>query len=307
MKQFLHCVKGFVDCNDCEPGCWANFEIPDNDDMIYLIEKLRVPATFIEALGDPDERPRFDHEGGWTMSILRVPRHGEAESFPYQTVPLGVLVTDNIVVTVCFFKVPIIKDFITYSQRRELTIEHPADFILHMLLSATYWFLTYLKEMSLNVTGAQHDLEHSVKNSDLISLMRLQQSLVFFNTSLRGNQVLLDRLHRVYGDNYDHDLSDDLEVEMKQADNTVNVYTEILEGTMDAYGSIISNNVNLVMKRMTCITIILMVPTLIASFYGMNVDGLSFADISGSFYIVILIALILTLATYLWLRHIKWF
>ena len=137
--------------------------------------------------------------------------------------------------------------------------------------------------------------------------MRLQQSLVFFNTSLRGNQVLLDRLHRVYGDNYDHDLSDDLEVEMKQADNTVNVYTEILEGTMDAYGSIISNNVNLVMKRMTCITIILMVPTLIASFYGMNVNGLSFADISGSFYIVILIALILTLATYLWLRHIKWF
>ena len=124
------------------------------------------------------------------------------------------------------------------------------------------------------MTGAERDLQQNVKNADLLKLMRLQQSLVFFNTSLRGNEVLIDRLHGVYADDFDHDLLDDLMVEMKQADNTVNVYTEILSGTMDAYGSIISNNVNQVMKRMTSITIILMVPTLVASFYGMNVGGL---------------------------------
>ena len=213
----------------------------------------------------------------------------------------------DVLVTVCYYKAPMVQDFIAYSRQRELTVTRPADFILRLIFSATYWFLAYLKKMSTAVTGAERDLQQNVKNADLLKLMRLQQSLVFFNTSLRGNEVLIDRLHGVYADDFDHDLLDDLMVEMKQADNTVNVYTEILSGTMDAYGSIISNNVNQVMKRMTSITIILMVPTLVASFYGMNVGGLAWADLSWSFYLVILIALMLTVGTYLWLRHIRWF
>lgn len=306
MKQFLHCHKGFVEATSHEAGGWINVECPQQSDMLYLIEELRVPASFLKALSDPDERPRFDQEGAWSLTVLRIPIPGENDSTPYQTVPLGVLTTDNIILTVCFFKAPLIQDFIIYSQERELTVENSADFILHMLFSATFWFLSYLKQMNKSVTGAEHDLERSVRNIDLLNLMHLQQSLVFFNTSLRGNQLLLERLQRVYGEGYDHDLYDDLEVEMKQADNTVSVYTDILEGTMNAYGSIISNNVNMVMKRMTAITIILMVPTLVASFYGMNVKGLAFAEMPASFFIVIVIALVLTVGTYLWLKRIKW-
>lgn len=306
MKRYLQCNKGYYPCEHHQPGGWIDIQSPSADDMLYLVEKLHVPASFLEALHDPDERPRFDQEGGWTMTILRTPTPGNDDTIPFQTIPLGILAGKDAMLTLCFFDSPLVEDFIKYSQRREIRVESVADFTLHMLLSTTYWFQIYLKEMTRAVTGAEHDLEHSIRNSDLHSLMRLQQSLVFFNTSLRGNQALLARLNRVYGDDFDHDLYDDLEVELKQADNTVSVYSDILEGTMDAYGSIISNNVNQVMKRMTAITIVLMVPTLVASFYGMNVKGLAFADMPGSFYIVIFIALVLTIATYVCMRRLKW-
>lgn len=309
MIQYLHCQKGFVESDHPTQGGWINIECPDTNDMLYLVEKLKVPASFLEALGDVDERPRYDTEAGWSLTVIRIPMPGAPDSPPYKTVPIGVLASPKVgaMVTVCFFKTLLIQDFIAYSQRRELTVSRSSDFVLHILFSATYWFLTYLRNMNRTVTGDERNLEHNVKNSDLLSLMRLQQSLVFFNTSLRGNQTLLERLHTVYGEDYDHDLHDDLETEMKQADNTVNVYTDILEGTMDTYGSIISNNVNLVMKRMTSITIVLMVPTLVASFYGMNVQGLPWAMLASSFWIVILIAFLLTIGTYIYLRRIKWF
>lgn len=307
MRQFFKNDKGFVDCGERKPGCWVNVEMPDREDMISLIEDFNIPASFLEALQDADERPRVDREKGWSLTVLRIPAPGQPDAAPFKTVPFGIISGDGIVLTVSFFESPLVKDFIAWSRKRELCITRPSDFILNILYCATSLFLTYLRQMERVVTGDEHDLERNVRNSDLLSLMRLQQSLVFFSTALKGNSALLERLHHVYGDDYDLDFYDDLEVEMKQADSTVAVYTEILESTMDAYGSIISNNVNLVMKRMTSITIILMVPTLVASFYGMNVKGLAFAEASASFYIVIVIALVLTVVTYLLLRHIKWF
>ena len=307
MKQFLCCDKGYNVVDVHHRSDWINIEQPDRDDMIYLVEKLKVPASFLEALSDPDERPRVDREAGWQLVVIRVPKPGVKDNAPYRTVPLGVLTSDDYTVTVCCFDVPELQDFIAYSQRRELDIKRQADFILHILFNATTWFLAYLKKMSRRVAVAEHELMDSVKNNDLLSLMRLQQSLVFFNTSLKGNQVLVERLQRIYGDDIDDDLCDDLEVEMKQADNTVSVYTEILESIMDACGSIISNNVNQVMKRMTGISIILMVPTLVASFYGMNVDGLLWANLPASFYIVIVIAAVLTVVSFFLLRKVKWF
>lgn len=307
MRQFLHCDKGYTDCTRWEDNCWVNMERPDHADLNFLVDELGVPTAFIDDLKDIDERPRVDQEGEWTLTILRIPMPEHDGNMPYTTVPLGVMTNSNAVVTLCFSETELIQDFIAYSRRKALTVTRMTDFILHILFSATYWYLTYLKRMNEDVTGAERALEKSIQNRDLLNLMRLQKSLVIFNTSLRGNQVLLERLYRVFGSDFDHDLYEDLEIEMKQADNTVTVYSDILEGTMDAYGSIISNNVNQIMKRMTSITIILMVPTLVASFYGMNVEGLAFADLPMSFYIVIFIAAVLTILTYLWLRHIRWF
>lgn len=167
------------------------------------------------------------------------------------------------------------------------------------------WYLHYLKNLSNSVIGVEKDLKKSIKNDDLIRLMQLQKSLVYFNTSVKGNMMLTERIQKIYENSIDLELLDDVDIELRQADSTVAIYSDILEGTMDAYASIISNNVNGVMKRMTGLTIILMVPTFIASLYGMNVDIL----IGGNrfaFWIILLIAAILTTLAYIWLRKIDW-
>ncbi len=288
-------------------GRWINVELPDTDDLEFMRNELGVPQSFLDDLTDADERPRIDREGDWTLAIIRIPVAHDDGTMPYSTVPLGVMSSGDISLSVCFFPNPIMSDFVEYSVRKSLNIECHTDFLIHMLFSAAYWYLSFLKEMNHMVPGEERGPSQQIQNSDLIRLLQLQNSLVMFNTSIKGNEALMGRLYSVYGNDFDTELYADLEIEMKQADNTVTVYTEILEATMGAYGSIISNNVNLVMKRMTGITIILMVPTLVASLYGMNVEGLPWANFSGGFYVVSVIALLLTVASYIWLRKIKWF
>lgn len=138
---------------------------------------------------------------------------------------------------------------------------------------ATDWFLKYLRQINSEVESDEKELRKSITNADLIQLRDLQKTLVYFNTSIRGNQVMTDRLSSLYQEKelLDVDLLEDLVIELKQAFNTVSVYTEILNATMDSYSSIISNNLNVIMKRKTSFSIALMIPTLVASFYGMNV------------------------------------
>ena len=151
-------------------------------------------------------------------------------------------------------------------------------------------------------------LEKSIRNEDLLALMKLEKSMVFFNTSIRGNEVMLAKLQNIFQEPeyIDKDLVEDVEIELKQAHNTVNIYSDILTGTMDAFASIISNNVNTIMKRMTSLSIILMVPTLIASFYGMNVP-IYMEDMPHGFVVIILLSILLSATAFFIFRKIKWF
>ena len=146
---------------------------------------------------------------------------------------------------------------------------------------------------------AEKELEKSIRNEDLLQLMKLQKTLVYFNTSIRGNEVMIGRLKNIFQDT-------DYLIELKQAYNTVNIYSDILTGTMDAFASIISNNVNAIMKRMTSLSITLMIPTLIASFYGMNVD-IHLEGFPHAFVFIVLLSAILSAVTFIWFRKIKWF
>lgn len=307
MKRFLHSDNGFVEQDEWRPDCWVNIEVPDEDDTRYLSEQFGVPDSFMESLADPDERPRFDSESGWSLTILRVPMPQSDGHVPYTTVPIGIMTNRDMIISVCYWKTEMIDDFIAFSQKRQITIKRQSDFILRLMFSSTYWFLQYLKDINTQVVEAEGELRKSVQNRDLLKLMKLQKTLVFFNTSIHGNEALLERIGKVYNEDYDVDLLEDLEIEMKQADNTVGVYSDILSSTMDAYASIISNNVNAIMKRMTSLSLVLMVPTLIASLYGMNVEGLWFANLRWSFVIVLAIAIALTAITYAWLRRKDWF
>ena len=307
MRHYASSNNGFVELSDGSASeGWINVECPSRDDLKHLTETLGVPANFINYVGDVDERPRVDREDDWTITILRIPARSVEQDVPYLTVPIGVICRRDLIITLCFRPNEVIDYFIDYTRQRGIAISNRPDFILHLIYSASFWYLKYLQKINRDVTAAEHDMARTVRNEELLRLMRLQKTLVYFNTSLQGNEIMLDHLQRLYEGEYDTDLLEDVEIELKQAVNTVSIYTEILESTMDALGSVISNNVNAVMKRMTAMSIILMVPTLIASFYGMNVD-ISLSSTPYAFFIIIGISALLTLVVLLWLRHLKWF
>ena len=202
----------------------------------------------------------------------------------------------------------ILKDIGMGDFRQDWLGNNKLTLILRIIYSSAVWFLKYLKQINNDVATAEKELEKSIRNEDLLQLMKLQKTLVYFNTSIRGNEVMIGRLKNIFQDTdyLDLELLEDVVIELKQAYNTVNIYSDILTGTMDAFASIISNNVNAIMKRMTSLSITLMIPTLIASFYGMNVD-IHLEGFPHAFVFIVLLSAILSAVTFIWFRKIKWF
>lgn len=308
MRKFLYCEKGFVEKAQWQPDSWIQIECPDTEDIRYLLEELKVPESFLSDIEDTDERPRIDNEGNWLLTILRIPVQNGESDVPFTTVPIGIITNNEIIVTVCYFKTEMIPDFIRYTQRKEMKVKHKYELILRLIHSSAVWFLKYLKQINNAVTQAEKALEKSIRNEDLLALMKLQKSMVFFNTSIRGNEVMLGRLQSIFQEPFymDKELVEDVEIELKQAYTTVNIYSDILTGTMDAFASIISNNVSTIMKRMTSISIILMVPTLIASFFGMNVPIYG-EDMPHGFLIIVLLSMALSALAFYIFKKIRWF
>lgn len=306
MDRYKSSEYGYIENPSLEGEGWINVECPTEDERRLLTEELHVPTDFIDYLGDEDERPRVDRDGDWTITILRIPTQTDDPDVPYITVPIGVIFHEDLILTLCFKRNDVISDFIQYTRQRRINISNRPDFILHLIYTATSWFLKCLQTINRDVIIATKDMANTVRNRELIELMQMQKTLVYFSTSLQGDEMMLEHMQRLYDGEYDTELLEDVDIEMKQALNTVAIYTQILQSTMEALGSVVSNNVNAVMKRMTAISIVLMVPTLIASFYGMNVD-ISLASLPGAFYMIVGLSLVLTVAVMLWLKHIKWF
>ena len=220
----------------------------------------------------------------------------------------GIITNNEIIVTICYHSTEMIPDFIDHTRRKGIVVRNKFELILRLIYSSAVWFLKYLKQINNDVTAAEKELEKSIRNEDLLRLMKLQKTLVYFNTSIRGNEVMIGKLQSIFQekDYQNPDLVEDVVIELKQAYNTVNIYSDILTGTMDAFASIISNNVNTIMKRMTSISIILMVPTLIASFYGMNVD-VHVDELPHAFSLIILISIMLSAMAFVIFKKIKWF
>ena len=308
MRTFLYCEAGFVEKDQWLPNSWVNVECPTPEDIHYLTNQFNVPESFLSDIADTDERPRIEYEGNWLLTIIRIPVQSQEQGIPFTTIPLGIMTNNEIIISVCYYKTELIPDFIRYTRRKEVVVRHKYDLILRLIHSSAVWFLKYLKQINNDVTTAEKELEKSIRNEDLLQLMKLQKTLVYFNTSIRGNEVMIGRLKNIFQDTdyLDLELLEDVVIELKQAYNTVNIYSDILTGTMDAFASIISNNVNAIMKRMTSLSITLMIPTLIASFYGMNVD-IHLDGFPHAFVFIILLSAILSAVTFIWFRKIKWF
>ena len=291
------------------PNSWVNVVCPNNDDFEFLTKTLNVPESFLDDIADTDERPRTDTGGNWLLTILRIPvQNKQNGSLPFATVPIGIITNNEIIVSVCYHNTDLLPDFIEHTRRKGIVVRNKLDLILRLIYSSAVWFLKYLKQINIDISAAEKELERSIRNEDLLRLMRLQKTLVYFNTSIRGNEVMIGKLKTIFQDTdfLDKELVEDVIIELKQALNTVNIYSDILTGTMDAFASIISNNVNTIMKRMTSLSIVLMLPTLIASFYGMNVD-IHLEEVPFAFSLIVLFSIGLSTLAFVIFRKIKWF
>ena len=256
-----------------QPNCWIQVTCPTEEDQQELEERFQIPDYFLQDVSDTDERARYEYDDGWMLIILRIPYVKEIRSrTPYTTVPLGIIHKRDVTITVCYYETNMMIDFVSYQQKRGSGFTDYVDLTFRLFLSSAVWYLKRLKQINTLIEKAKHNLDHEVNNESLIGLSRLQDSLTYFITSIRGNENLLAKLKfKLQVDELDADLIEDINIEMTQARETTSIYANILESTMDTYSSIINNNVNTVMKTLTSVSILMMSTTLVASLYGMNV------------------------------------
>jgi magnesium transporter len=308
MKVFYKNNNGLIESKEWTPNCWINVECPTEAEKKYLLEELQIPESFYNDIEDIDERPRIEVENGWTLIIIRIPIKSNDIKLPFNTIPVGIIFKEENCVTISFHKTEMLTDFVTYTQRKSIDVKDNFDLVLKLLLSSSVWYLKYLKQVNQKIKLAEDNLEKSIKNEELQALFQIEKCLVFFMTSLKGNDILLHRIKNIklQREFFDPELLEDVEIELRQAQETTNIYSDILTGMMDAYASVISNNMNNIMKQLTSISIILMIPTVIASFYGMNVPNSLQENVFGLWIIIFVSVLLSALGVFLFKRK-RWF
>ena len=304
MKTYWNTTKGLTAIQEWQPNCWIQVTCPTDEDRAMLEKRFEIPDYFLSDISDTDERARYEYDDGWMLIILRIPYVKEIRSrTPYTTVPLGIIHKRDVTITVCYYETNMMIDFVTFQQKRGEGFTDYVDMIFRLFLSSAVWYLKRLKQISMLVDKAKRNLDKEVNNESLIGLSRLQDSLTYFQTSIRGNETLLSKLKfKLQIDELDADLIEDVNIEMTQARETTMIYSNILESTMDTYQSIINNNMNTIMRTLTSVTIILMLPTLVASFFGMNlINGMENSPIG--FAIAIILSVAISVVSLLVFRH----
>lgn len=265
--------------NQVEDGCWVNLTYPSEDELNTVAATLNVEPSFLRAALDEEETSRIDVEDDQTLIIIDVPAVEQQDgAVIYSTLPLGIIVTKKHIITVGLKESSVIRT-LQDGQVKNADTQKRTQFILYVLLQVAKRFLQYLKQIDKIYSHMERQLYKSQRNKELIQLLDLEKSLVYFNTSLKANEVTLEKILRgriitLYEE--DHDLLEDVLIEVRQAIEMANIYSSIISGMMDAFASVISNNLNVIMKVLTSITILLTIPNIVFGFYGMNVAGLPF-------------------------------
>lgn len=299
IKYYKTLDNVITEIDAAESGCWVSCVAPDSDEIAALISDFGLDAGFVKSSLDEEESSRIETEDDQTLVIVdyAVAENDASNSVQYYTMPMGIILTKTNVVTIS------LKDNVILEEMRSGSVKNiqthlKTQFILLVLFRIATKYLQYLKNIDKLSLFLEKQLHRSLKNKELIQLLALEKSLVYFSTSLKADEMTLEKILRgrvikLYEE--DQDLLEDVLIEIKQAIEMSNIYSSILSGTMDAFASIINNNVNLVMKRLTIITIIMAIPTMIFSYYGMNVANLPFADSRFPFPLVI--SLVITSVT----------
>lgn len=257
-----------------ENGCWINLVDPTPEELAYVEEQTRVEPDFLRAALDEEERSRFEAENGQTLVIVDIPIPAAPEdNSMYTTVPLGIISMKNYLMTVCLEDDIFLEDF-KNNRIRTFYTQFRTRFILQILYRNATKYLHYLRLIEKASNRLEEGMYRSMKNKALIQLLKLEKSLVYFSTSLRSNGIVLERMMRNPNiKNYpeDEELLEDVIIENKQAIEMSGIYSSILSSTTEAFASIISNNQNNVMKILTSVTLVMVIPEMIAALFGMNV------------------------------------
>lgn len=298
----------FEKTDKLERGAWISLVSPTEDEIQYVCKNLKIEQEFIKYPLDYEEQARIDidEDHDMILFVIDVPETDRNKNEKvYNTMPLGMIVVrDDFFITVSLRKNKIIEDFEKGKIKSFYTYKK-TRFLLQILFQNSSYYLTLLKKINRETEIAEFVLQKSMKNKELIKLLNLEKSLVYFATSLKANELVMEKTLRgkiikLYEE--DEDILEDAIVENKQAIEMSKIYTDILNGTMDAYASIISNNLNGVMKFLTSVTIVLSLPTMVASFWGMNVE-LPFSNHPYGFLILIILSILISMFASWWLRR----
>ncbi len=278
-----------------EQGCWIDLINPTDDEVEDVCLFTGIPEEMVKAALDEEETARAEQDDGNYLFLLDTPTINDTDDGDaYETIPMALIYNEKCVVTVSLHGNPVLGDFI--SNRVQVNTAKPVFFVLQFMMGNAKKFLSGLRQIDKKSLRVQAELHRSMKNKELIQLLALENSLVYFSTSLSSNLNVYNKMEKMpaVARNEDYkELFDDVVIETRQAMEMCNIYRDILSGTMDAFASVISNNVNIVMKLLTVVTMIISIPTLIASLWGMNVD-VPFAGMPGGFWIVMAIAAVVT-------------
>ncbi len=284
--------------NSFENGCWINLVEPSQSEINKIVDLLNIDAESIKAALDEEERSRIDVEDNHTLILIDIPvDESDENSSHYTTIPLGIIIVDNTIITVCTAQSKILNDFIVGHIKEFYTFKK-TRFILQILHKNATYYLNYLRRINKMTTVIEKEIYNSMKNKELFQLLELEKSLVYFSTSLKANELVLNKMVRTpsikkYSD--DEDLLEDVIIENKQALEMATIYGDILSRIMDAFSAIISNNQNSVMQFLTSVTLIFSIPTIVSGLFGMNVGGIPYGNDPNGFWIVMLITTLISL------------
>ena len=283
-----------------EDGCWISMIQPDDSEIDYISRQYDIESDALRAALDIDERSRIETEDNYTMILVNIPtveEHTDREL--YSTIPLSIIKIKENVITVCSEPTPILDHFVR-GKVKNFHTNLKSRFILQILYNTDFYYLQFLRSIDKKSEMVENELHKSTQNRELIELLKLEKSLVYFTTALRSNEIVLEKLLKndlIKRYPEDSEILEDVIIENKQAIEMSNIYSGILSGMMDAFASVISNNLNIVMKVLAIITIVMSIPTMIFSAYGMNLamSGMPLSQNPYGFIIIVGISLLLSL------------
>lgn len=296
MIQIFKNFKEPTKIDQPQEGCWIHVTEPDEVEIKTLTNTYHLPSDLVNDILDIDERSRIEFDKDWTLIILRISSDSKDQNLPFYTIPLGVFITQKYTITICLEDNDVLpKNHLTNFKGAQHQITNNINFVLQLFLNSGKLYLRHLKKINQMTSLIEQDLEKSIKNKELNKLLKMEKCMVYFITALKANEIVLNRLKNnpKFSPDINQELIEDAYIENRQALEMSRIYANIQSGMMATFTSVISNNLNVVMKKLTLISIILMIPTLIASVFGMNIpNGLETYTLAMP--IIILVSIILS-------------